>query len=94
MDGKIPADTWSKISAYANDEPNCYAPIELTITKDKFLYLRLMVIDGYVATEKDFSNGKFLDDLLKKVQDYIVEPPMENNRCISPVYYPELWSDC
>lgn len=94
MDNKIPADAWAKISAFANDERNCYAPIELTITQDNFLSLELMVIDSYVASEADFSNAKFIDDLLEEVKDYIVEPPMENNRCISPVYYPELWSDC
>lgn len=46
----------------------------------------------YEVTERAVASAKMLEVSLAAMADSVIDPPMDNNHCICPKYYPGIWS--
>jgi hypothetical protein len=58
------------------------------------VFLSLSGADGgyYSVTEADVAHAEVLEALLENVADRIVDPPLDDARCIAPTTHPEFWT--
>lgn len=47
--------------------------------------------DYYEVTERDVDNAAALEPLIERVRERIIDPPLDDEHCVSPSRYPELW---
>jgi hypothetical protein len=57
------------------------------------LSLHLSGADGdyYAVTESDVANAEALEPLIAKLADRIIDPPLDDPRCIAPATHPDFW---
>jgi hypothetical protein len=48
--------------------------------------------DYYSVTEADVAHAEVLEALLEQVAERIVDPPLDDARCIAPATHPEFWA--
>ena len=49
--------------------------------------------DMYTVSKWDFMKALNLEKKLEKLDVDFVDPPIDNNHCICPKYYPEFWQE-
>jgi hypothetical protein len=45
----------------------------------------------YEVTEAAVQSAKLIEPVLRPLAVRIIDPPMDNERCVCPKYYPEIW---
>jgi hypothetical protein len=69
-------------------------PVCIMLTSDKVLVSIVgSAGDPYEVTSKDVDNAELLESRLSIRAGRILEPPIDDEHCISPKYYPHFWRD-
>ena len=67
-------------------------PVHIDLGED-VLWLSLCGAEGdlYAVTEKDVENALAIEDRIKPLAKFIIDPPVDSPFCIAPAFWPEFW---
>jgi hypothetical protein len=93
-------DEWAKFLPFVDSLPHLRQPSHISFNKipcHVWIYPQkweLCIVDPaypYEVTSRSIEHARAIDPLFKSIGNDIVDPPLDNKRCICPKFYPDLW---